>query len=287
ETETITHKGADYTLVDRKAQPGDVVVFTETGGQILRANKPYEVLEGMYVQGERKTEVYKEWLRRTEANTLVYAPVEQPKPTTGDIVVITANTNDSRNEVGDIGKVGSTLMLEYGRNVDVPGKTKGNGNFTKLSEMRLATPAEIEQYERAVAKAEFKTGDYAKVISTGYNTNAENGEIVKITKVDSSGVPYCISSILGKSLGWAPANHLEKVTEEERKFAEIGRKPNEYKEGDIVRGSGNLTAGEFVGIVEDVDRTPKSVGIRLFDKDYKSIKVTELIAPVESRVDVK
>lgn len=145
------------------------------------------------------------------------------KPAEGDIVVITGNTNRSRNAVGDIGKVGEVAPVNTAR-VHVPSRPnsdKVNDNWTKFSEMRPATDEEKAKYERAV------------------------------------------------------------------KFAELGRKPGEFKKGDIVRGVHWInTAKKFIGEVEDV--VGDMIGVRVEDGGYYAVYMEkcELIAPVESRVDI-
>ncbi len=140
------------------------------------------------------------------------------EPTSGDIVVITGNTNSSRNEIGDIGKVGRVRLGNA--EVDVIGKTEGNGNWTKFSEMRPATDEEKAEYERAA------------------------------------------------------------------KFAKLGRKPGEFKKGDIVRlnqNSGADSEGTVVEIASDKART--YIGVD-GDTYLSEAEWFELIAPVESRVDI-
>lgn len=75
----------------------------------------------------------------------------------------------------------------------------------------------------------------------------------------------------------------------ESKWAEIGRKVDEFREGDIVRGTRNLGDHERI-IGEMVDGgKPDSLGdygIKSFvDGGYRSVKDIELVTPVESRFD--
>lgn len=127
-----------------------------------------------------------------------------PIPTVGDIVVITGNTNGSRNKVGDIGKV-----VEHKYNdsftvaVDVPQRPyNGTGNFTKFNEMRIATDAEKAEYEKAVEQAEkdavftkagrklneYRKGDLVR-IKAEFHTGSRNkpGDIGEITECYESG----------------------------------------------------------------------------------------------------
>lgn len=141
-------------------------------------------------------------------------------PEEGDIVVITGNTNDSINKVGDIGRVGERLGNK-GVQVHVPGKPNGllGGNYTRFDEMRPATDEEKKQYEQA------------------------------------------------------------------EKLAKLGRKPGEFKKGDLVRITDRCSARSVRegDIVEakcggDVDR--------FVDSKHGYYLCGELVAPVESRVDL-
>lgn len=115
---------------------------------------------------------------------------ESYKPTKGDIVVITANTNDSRNKVGDIGKVGR--MMDDMAKVDVPNrpsKAGEYGNWTSFSEMRPATEEEKAQYEQAVKLAkfgrqpnEFKKGD---IVRFNRDTGAEGFREGSIAEIET------------------------------------------------------------------------------------------------------
>jgi hypothetical protein len=79
----------------------------------------------------------------------------------------------------------------------------------------------------------------------------------------------------------------------EVKWAEIGRKPNEFKEGDIVRVvrvEGGICNGHPYGVIGEVlyDATPKNIGSGNPEVMYNGKSLCcncELIAPVESRID--
>ena len=101
---------------------------------------------------------------------IIARPQRQPRPDTnkpdeGDIVVITENTNISRNDIGDIGMVGDVLGTVA--IVNVPGKPHSpdvRGNYTYFDEMRPATDGEKAKYYRdlAFAKAGREVGDIRK-----------------------------------------------------------------------------------------------------------------------------
>lgn len=128
-------------------------------------------------------------------------------PTVGDFVVITGNTNYSRNKVGDIGKVVEHVANDgYTVSVEVPGNNHIRiGNHTRPSEMRLATDAEKAEYEKAVedakqaeldavfTKAGRKPNEYRKgdvvLVTTGYG-GIKNGEIGVIAMTETDNCPY-------------------------------------------------------------------------------------------------
>ena len=156
--------------------------------------------EGVDEDGDYLVRFGGEYVRYFEREQLTrVSDEEEAKPKTGDIVVITANTNDSNNRVGDIGKVG----VSHGKSarVLVPGG-EDVGNWTLYDEMRLASPAEIKRYEDAVKShgnskslifekagreyGEYKVGDILRVINSP--NAAPNGTIFEVNHVRRSGV---------------------------------------------------------------------------------------------------
>lgn len=213
--ETIEFEGEQYRKVDRKAQAGDVVIISKDDGRLpdwFTVGKSYKVTSKngrtvIFDDVGDWASVYFRTFGRTPETVDVYEKVEaEYVPQEGDIVVVTANTNASRNEVGDVGKIHLlSLTGTKGAWVNVPQRplTHGaNGNFTLLEEFRKATPAEVEAYEKAVADAkesekwakigrkvgEFKVGDVVEI--TRYQYGAKVGEIVKVDRIDDNGVHY-------------------------------------------------------------------------------------------------
>lgn len=356
--QTIEHNGAEYTLVSRKAQPGDVVVLTKTGGDIFTTGKPYEVLDGVKIQSGMKCDLYKDDLGRTESTVLVYAPAQklkngdyavvlggeieslavgdvveiirdspgrafdyrtrrvsdgetelfdaeqlrkatdaevaaaQPKPKTGDIVVITANTNNSKNKVGDIGKVGTETYRDKSVYVHVPGGAE-IAIYTKYNEMRLATPAEIERYEDAVKAHEapkFAEGDYAKALTDGGYEDVEKGAIVKVAAVDGDYGEYNIEAenIDGSDYDYFRPQDLEKLDDKALVFAKAGRKVNEYKKGDVVMTHDSTNGHkDVIGVIDWNQLTDRPAVIARYT-DGQEVGLYSHCTPiafVESRVD--
>jgi len=147
-----------------------------------------------------------------------------------------------------------------------------------------------------------KVGDCAKVISADYSTmkGFESGEIVKVIGEDDE--DYYVAKLEDESMtGFilkspsfitkATDEDLEKATKCAR-WSAIGRKPNEYKRGDIVcvtanspGGSGHKigTIGEILTFENrEVARVSGGVGGWLNPQEH-----VELITPVEQRFDRK
>ncbi|MET3658483.1 hypothetical protein [Sporosarcina psychrophila] len=146
---------------------GDYVVI-KPSGYLLKTYKVGDILliTGFRGNGfpivkadDRESEFMNTAQIRKATDAEVAAAMAPPKPKTGDIVVITANTNNSNNYVGDIGKVGE-CRTSVARVEVVGGRTVGN--WTYYTEMRLATPAEIKQYEDGVRQAEVVAKQAAK-----------------------------------------------------------------------------------------------------------------------------
>lgn len=238
--------------------------------------------------------------------------VAEPKPIReGDIVVITGNTNSSRNKVGDIGKLSAVGSVDVPQRPKLPGN---NGNYTRTTEMRHATPSEIAEYEQAVAPKDepLKVGDYANVVGGG---NFKTGDIVKILRDDNSGFSPLLCALVSVSEEYGEIeegvreyknyDNIRKATDEEvetakrkadeatakaRKeavFTQSGRKPNEYRKGDIVMVTGERTRDKFYGEIGDSvgnDKYHFTHFGRIYHNTDKASDMTP-IAFVENRLD--
>lgn len=158
--ETIEFEGGTYRKVEREAREGDVVISNAKSSSFVTNGKPYKVTSSdgdLILNGGTSLAIGLYNVGRTRETVDVYELIEQAKyvPQKGDIVVITGNRCDSRNAVGDIGKI--TKVKSYGINVEVPSKPnspKVNGNLHPFDEVRKATPAEVEKYEQALMEIE-------------------------------------------------------------------------------------------------------------------------------------
>lgn len=168
-----------------------------------------------------------DYFRPQDLEAHVPVKVAPPKPTVGDIVVITGNTNYSRNKVGDIGKiVEADFNDEFAVSVDVPGNYCGRiSNYTRPFEMRHATDAEKAEYKKAVEQAE----------------------------VDAV-------------------------------FTKAGRKPNEYRKGDLVRYLGKSSKHGRLAEVEE-DGSDSRVRINMDGISTEHPKELEIVCFAEDRAD--
>ena len=161
---------------------------------------------------------------------------------------------------------------------------------------RKATDEEVAKIKNEYIP---KEGDI--VVITG-NTNGSINKVGDIGRVSerlgNKGVQVRVP---GKPNGLFGGNYtrfdeMRPATEEEKKqyeqaekFAKLGRKPGEFKKGDIVRVKWLLGKGDVDEIAE-IKSGPEGVGCggnyKLNDGNKESLgEDLELIAPVESRVD--
>ncbi|MEK5109875.1 hypothetical protein MHI57_24750 [Cytobacillus sp. FSL K6-0129] len=221
--ELITHNGVEYKLVDRKAQPGDVVVFTENTSCCFRNDVVYGPVNGQMEVRDKDghyMDVYYSFYNRTTDTVKVYEPVGQ-------------------------------------------------------------------------AEQPLKVGDYAKVICEKHGHEFSIGDIVEL--VGDGHKPNFMALRVRDSEDWFVANEeIVRATDEEvseakaqAKWAKIGRKPNEFKKGDIVRVTDDLCAsGLYEGFITEiatieVGHHPLVIG----PNEIHYYAEVELITPVESRFD--
>ncbi|WP_427110892.1 hypothetical protein [Lysinibacillus xylanilyticus] len=288
--ETIEYEGATYRKVEREAREGDVVILKDTGGGLFKVGKKYKVVKGVQIADDDNDlfDLYRSKLRRTRETVDVYEPIEQAKyvPQEGDIVVITGNTSVHANKIGDIGKVGKGEPLgDGGVNVYVPeGPT--NAIRTKPQDIRKASPAEVEKYEQAVKdanKPKLKAGDFVKI--TRKRPYYDNGKIYEVRK-DNDGDLYVIDEVGDAVYGAISNGEYEIVDAETAKWAKFGRKPNEFKIGDIVELTGSHL-GHPIGTIGEVVKAPShfigtDIGVKANGHVKSHLGQMKLLAPVES-----
>lgn len=158
---------------------------------------------------------------------------------------------------------------------------------------------EFEVYEKVGAEDEsvaLRVGDYAKITEDIYEYKV--GDIVKIISEESAAFDFRVEFVNvtgeckydGQTDGYIDRSFATKATEEEvaeanakakeaERWAAIGRKPNEFKEGDIVHA--DRDDAEFT--VLSVDEILS--GVVSFESRRVRLEDVGLVVPVESRFD--
>lgn len=288
---------------------GDHVEMTSTQGYILRDSqrtgtvvdvhygrrKLYEIDIDNYTGGPLT--FFEENLRALDA---------EQKLQEGDYVVPLPSADDKYivTDTGmKLGKVIDTPEPLFG---DIRIEVIAHSSDTFVGEdfgveskhFRKATSAEVDEFLKGKPET-FEVGDKVRVSVEGSPRhgwgrvrNGDTGEVVDVTSRK-------VVVDFPKQSGWnALPSELKKVGEEVEeidKWAEIGRKPNEFKEGDIVRvlskyhsNSRNLPGdiGEVVSLnwagafVDVVGRNTADA-----NGNHHVVKNLELITPVEQRFD--
>lgn len=315
---------AEYKRIDKsEAQDGDYVKFDEAPKRYLTAGKYYEIDyvdssgdpwitddDGddfdTHVLCDEEFEVY----RKVSAAS---AEVE-PKPErlkVGDYAkVVDLGENRIRfgGSVGDIVKVADVRKTQI-RTVELDGGYYNGNPWAEPSQLVRATDEEVAEAKDAAARAKFKKGDKVRLLSGGgaYPLNGfENGKIYEVFDNNfdhKRGKRIRIEGgdCLG-GFGFSTPDQLEILSEEEvaeierkqaeeAKWAKIGRKVGEYKEGDVVAYDDstwfeNSGIGEIIGFGSEgspkVAAVENGRGPRSYYLDPENIR---LITPVESRFD--
>jgi transcription antitermination factor NusG len=159
-----------------------------------------------------------------------------------------------------------------------------------------ARPSSLEKYTEhidQVERSKFKKGDKVRVVSGGDKFPLYGFYDGEVYEVDDNNYehyegPYNkLIRIVDKDggHGYARPDQLERVDFEELKFAEIGRKPGEFKKGDIVRVIDSCAGRLIKGGLYEINGHEGSTEYVTLDGE-KWLAEFELVAPVESRVDL-
>ncbi|WP_348623054.1 hypothetical protein ABFT51_17780 [Paenibacillus peoriae] len=158
-----------------------------------------------------------------------------------------------------------------------------------LSESTLVTDGEKPQPQPEPVR--FKVGEYARTLVA--KTWIPKGSIVKITRDDEDSNPFRSVLLDGSANHYYTQDELERLDAETAKWASIGRKVNEFKDGDVVQvvddsclevegaiKNGDIVTLEYAGA--DMFRLQKT-GVD--GGNYASPHRFKLITPVEQRFD--
>lgn len=177
----------------------------------------------------------------------------------------------------------------------LPDGSVAEGTLEELAQ--LLNTAIKDQTEGDETKKEFSVGDYVKVVGPTVCNDIKEGAVAKIIgPIDRDG-DYEIELLDESDYDYAKPHNLKKleITSRELSFFKAGRELNEFKIGDIVRVLHTPSAHpkysiiEITGFLEDGNILAKG-----YDDDVDSVEEyiykaenLELIAPAESRVDIR
>ena len=255
-------------------------------------------------------------LTRVEYNGVVYVKTDE-KAKEGDLVrVIDADIIGDVTQGGfyeifnefprpafvdDEGDIRSYEALEYWletfRKVS---ETKASADLAeRLAELERRLEALEERIKSpTMAKAEsapkFKVGDYVVPLPESdeeYGITNTDMYLAKVTEVRGDNeivieiVAHKKEHEVGEDYPVDP-KYFRKATAEEARWAKIGRKPGEFKKGDIVRVTDDCRGRVRVGTISEVFYVDKDNDITVLDENGDDwYAEAELICPVEQRFD--
>ncbi|WP_439197289.1 hypothetical protein [Bacillus velezensis] len=271
----------EYKRIDKsEARAGDYVKFDDPPSYLTDSDvfEVYRKVSAASVEAEPKPE-------RLEVGD--YAKV----------VDLGENRICFGGSVGDIVKVADVRKTQI-RTVELDGGYYNGNPWAEPSQLVRATDEEAAEAKDEAARAKFKEGAKVRLLSGGgeYPLNGfENGKIYEVLYNNFNhpkGKRIRIADSTER-FGYATPDQLEILTEEEAaeierkqaeeaKWAKIGRKIGEYKEGDVVQFKDDYVA---IGVVEDVGTS--RLGVRMPDEAYQGPYKNDvtLVTPVEARFD--
>jgi ribosomal protein L21E len=225
--------------------------------------------------------------------------------------VVGPNDNSNDYTIGEIVEIVNDWELHYAKPDTYITKAKradgSTGNYLREYQVVRATDEEVAAAKRAALIAQFSVGDSVRLTVEdgkrprfGYGS-VSNGDIGKVSLTFSD----CIGVNFPERHGWmADPTELTKLTAEEvaeierkqaeeKRWAAIGRKVNEYKRGDIVKFIRSdrynaLTPGDVGTVVrKDSDGDLRVNTQNVTDGNWFKPSQITLIVPVEQRFDTK
>jgi hypothetical protein len=299
---TCVEDGGFYDVFDRH----DRLMFLDDDGDF----RPYKLnrrgFETFRKVSETKAsadlaERLAEFERRLEALEKLAKAPETKRLTVGDYAKVVARESLHKARIGDIVKIVKDDKDDQPyRCEDLTGKDVG---WFKEHELVPVTDEEVTQ-AKAKSVPKFEVGDYVVPLPESdkkYGITNTDMYLAKVTEVsgDNKIVIEIVAHKDEQEAGWkypVEPKYFRKATEEEitqfkaeveRKreeirWAKIGRKPGEFKKGDLVRYKKGMT--EVIKVSDD------SVTIAQLDHKGKPLSVDKtaltLLAPVEQRFDI-
>jgi hypothetical protein len=310
----VTYGGAEYVKVDGDPKAGDIGLFKENA----YIAGDFDIVISIDEAGDPELEDSGNWyafyltfFRKVNAPTLTdrVTSLESRVDELGGEKCCTLKVGDyvkvireyCEHDVDDILKITATAK---GHDFRVDRIGHDDYGFINAKRIVRATDEEVEK-ARAEAKLEpkFKVGNFVKV-KLGAKKDYCGRELVGWAKygqglINIGSVGEVIEKVDGGiyakfdrnaeidgcdvSRFFLADDEYEVLSEIEQKRASIGRKPNEFKKGDIYEIT-HFQGGSRKGTITAVKRVEES---RIFGTDgyYANFDFIKLIAPVEARVD--
>lgn len=226
-----------------------------------------------------------------------YRKVTDRKPKAGDFVKFIETEDDDVT----VGKYYEIIRFDfegdpefYDNDGDLDVAVSSEGDVYAIYEKVVAKPIAKE----APKPEPLKVGDYVKITCDktveGEQREVTIGEIRIIKEIDNDRFPYYAEKLDGSDYGYFRTDALVRATDEEvaeakaklaeAKWTKIGRKPNEFKKGDIVRVDNPCGSPQKKGQLAEVIHDSVDVSSVIVNGGW-AVSVSELVAPVESRVD--
>lgn len=141
----------------------------------------------------------------------------------------------------------------------------------------------IEQAKKEASEPKLKAGDYVKFKRSISDTKANKPYLIEYYAERGE---LAFRDDAGDWCSIAHTGEYEILSAEEAKWAKIGRKPNEFKKGDVVRVLGTCNGHEIAGQLGEVvepDGTDRPLVRAVYSDELVSLySRIELVAPVES-----
>ena len=326
------NEGSFYE-VEEVDKDGDVVIYDNVGELMYLINSEFTLFKPEVKKQENQFEVGKlYYLYKIPAATCGFRKSQIVKVTgfkeKGFIEISNMETSDGGDIIGYVVKdeyhylkpveKGNIVEISFPEYKERPvfgfGSAKENDKVEILSidkdEIQVKHPDAVYSFEPneliLVAKKDEEEGDqnpklevggYAMVIQ---KINPHTGKIVRIRDINENSIfPVMTEFLNGEEGDIYDYEHLQPLTKEEAleedRWDKIGRKPGEFKEGDLVRFNPRegLTHGliKYPSIITEVKRA--EVGTVLEKPSFVKNNVgtltpkkdIELICPVENRFD--
>lgn len=183
-------------------------------------------------------------------------------------------------KITEIGEYPSDVGITCDFGIEhLTGKYAGETLVATADQIVKATDTEIAK----ATGPKLKVGDFVKFKRGISDTKADKPYLIE---VDPSGGELAFRDDVNDWCSIAHSSEYEILSAEEAKWAKIGRKPNEFKKGDVVRVLGVCSGHEIAGqlgeiVIADGSDQPRVRAV-YEDELIELWTRVELVAPVES-----